>query len=71
MEMKKYRYEGPVCIFAVCATDKWSAETIAPTPLKAKNNMAYQYKKQHGLTKNAQVSLPGKIKEVEVIESGV
>lgn len=69
--MKKYRYDGPVYIFSTCATEKWSAETMAVSKLKARSNMTYQYKKQHRLTRDALVSLPGKIEEVEVTEVGV
>ncbi len=43
--MPKYVYEGPVLEFEHLLTDKWRAETLAPTKRKAISNLQYQFKK--------------------------
>ena len=40
--MPKYVYEGPVLEFEHLLTDKWRAETLAPTKRKAISNLQYQ-----------------------------
>ena len=62
--MYKYIYEGPVEVFGKCATNRWIAETTAPTESKARSNLAYQSKKQHNYTNNTKVTLPGKLTRV-------
>jgi hypothetical protein len=57
----RYTYEGPVLIFGKVATPRWYGETMAVSEKKAKSNLAYQYKRQHGKTACASVSLPGKL----------
>lgn len=58
---RKYTYNGPVFEFDTCIERNWSAKTIAKSANEAKRNFAYQYKKQHGRTVNAKISLPGSI----------
>lgn len=62
--MAKYVYEGPVMEFDRCVVDKWKGETVAPSESKARNNLAYQYKKQNNRIAGTRVTLPGKIKMI-------
>lgn len=57
----KYSYNGPVMIFDQCVTDRWHGETRAVSERKARCNLLYQWKRDHGLAPNAKVSLPGRI----------
>lgn len=59
--MKEYVYDGPVMRFEDCVQSRWKASTYAPTESKAKNNLAYRFKKENGLTANAKITLPGKL----------
>lgn len=59
--MDLYSYTGPVTVFDRCAANCWKGETYAPSEKKAKNNLAYQYRKQNGLIPGTRVGLPGKL----------
>ena len=59
--MNLYLYEGPVTKFGMCIDNRWSGSTCAASEKKARNNLAYQYKKQHKLTANSVIGLPGKL----------
>lgn len=59
--MYKYSYNGPVMRFEQCIERFWKAETYAPSAEKALNNLAYRYKKTHGLQPSAKIELPGKL----------
>lgn len=61
--MNRYQYEGPVMFFDNCIQHNWKATTTAISELKAKSNLAYRYKKEHGLTPNSRITLPGRIKQ--------
>lgn len=61
---QKYRYDGPIMEYSTCVANNWSGETVAPSEKKARNNLAYQYKKQNNRNPNVQVTLPGKIKAI-------
>lgn len=63
--MKKYRYLGPVMWFNKCIMNKWTGETMAATPEKARNNLSYQFKKQNNFMPSANITLPGKLEEVD------
>ena len=63
--MPLYTYDGPVLKFNVCVDNRWKGRTEAPTEAKAKNNLAFQYKKQNKMTPNTIVTLPGKLVLVE------
>lgn len=63
--MKKYSYNGPVMEFCNCVQKKWSGETFAVSEKKAKNNLAYQWKKNHNRCSYSKISLPGKLTIVE------
>lgn len=60
----KYRYDGPVMEFDTLVADHWKGETMAPTEKKARNNLAYQYKKKNNRNSGIKVTLPGTIVKV-------
>lgn len=59
--MKKYSYDGPVMEFDNCVQRNWKSETMAVSEKKAKSNLTYQWKKQHGRSAGAKIILPGKL----------
>lgn len=67
--MNKYIYNGPVMEFDKCVANNWRGETIAVSEAKARNNLAYKYKKEHGKLPNSKVSIPGKITVIKMEES--
>lgn len=67
--MYLYRYSGPVMNFNLIITNNWKAYTYAVSEAKAKSNMAFQFKKAHGLAPNAKIILPGKILLEEIPEN--
>ena len=63
-DYQKYEYDGPVLEFGRLIADRWKGETSAPTEKKAKNNLAYQFKKQFNRIPGTKITLPGKIRAV-------
>lgn len=59
-----YIYEGPVKSFDDILSDRWIGSTYAESNEKARSNLAYQYKKAHGLDRSANITLTGKIRRV-------
>lgn len=59
--MNRYSYDGPVVEFGTCIANHWKGETCAETSQKARNNLAYQYKKQHNKIAGTKIVLPGKL----------
>lgn len=59
--MKEYHYDGPVVKFNVCIQDRWKASTFALSEAKARNNLAYRYKKEHEMVPNTKITLPGRL----------
>ena len=57
----KYRYDGPVMEFDTLVVSRWKGETIAPSEQKARNNLAYQFKKSNNRIAGTKITLPGKI----------
>ena len=56
--MNYYTYEGAVMNnFNQVITNNWSGETYANTDKKAKSNLSYQFKKEHGLLQTAKIKL--------------
>ena len=62
--MHLYSYEGPVLSFGKTIQGWWLAETKAVSPAKARSNLSYRFKKEHGFAKNAKIELIGYLKEV-------
>lgn len=63
--MATYAYEGPVMQYDKCVAHVWKAETTAPSEAKARSNFIFRYKKENGLVVRTNVSLPGKIRQIE------
>lgn len=59
--MQEYKYDGPVMRFDDCIQRRWKATTVAPSEAKARNNLAYRYKKENGFMPNCKITLPGKL----------
>ena len=59
--MNKYSYNGPVRVNGNLVADHWKGETMAVSENKARNNLAYQYKKSHNLIASVKVTLSGNI----------
>ena len=62
--MPRYLYDGPVMEFEKLLTDRWRAETFAPTKCKAISNLQYQFKKKNNKMPNSKIVLPGKLRMV-------
>ena len=58
---QKYFYNGPVMAFGQIVDEKWWGETTAVSEEKARSNLAYRWKKQHGRTAETKITLPGKL----------
>lgn len=61
MTMIQYSYDGPVMEFNICVANRWKASTYAVSEQKARNNLAYQFKKKNNKVPGTKISLPGKI----------
>lgn len=59
--MNLYSYDGPVMKFDMQISKRWYGQTYAKSECKARSNLTYQYKKEHGFQPNVKISLPGKI----------
>lgn len=63
--MKQYSYKGPVLEFDKIIDNCWEASTWAVSPDKARSNLAYRFKTEHGKVPRTKISLPGKLVEVK------
>jgi hypothetical protein len=63
MEKQKtlYVYKGPVYFFDRMIAQSWSGSTLAVSPEKAKANLEYRYKMEHGYSRTARIKLVGNI----------
>lgn len=59
--MTLYSYAGPVLEFDKIVTNCWQGQTYAVSEAKARNNLAYQFKKENGKVPRSKITLPGKI----------
>lgn len=59
--MNRYVYVGPVYAFGRCLSDRWRAETLAPSNAKALSNFKYRFKQDFGYAVGAKIDLPGDI----------
>lgn len=59
-----YIYSGAVLSHGKLISDKWTAYTYAPSESKARSNLAYRFKREHGYLPNARIELVGAVKEV-------
>lgn len=51
--------------FGTCIMSRWQGSTYAVSEKKARNNLAYQFKKHNNRISGAKISLPGKVEKVE------
>lgn len=58
----QYFYSGPVMAFDNCINPKWEASTSASSEKQARNNLTFQYKRQHKLAPDSNIRLTGKIR---------
>lgn len=65
MAYGKYSYAGPVMSFENVMSSNWQASTYAVSEQKARNNLAYRYRKEHGMSVETRLTLPGKITREE------
>jgi hypothetical protein len=59
--MTLYSYEGPVLEFDKIVANRWQSQTYAASEAKARANLAFQFKKDHGKVPRTKITLPGKI----------
>lgn len=64
MDKNMYFYEGPVMEFGTLVTNHWRSSTYAVSEGRARTNLEHQFKVSNNRTKNAKITLPGKIKTV-------
>ena len=63
MVNKTYEYAGAVLNFDIYIEHNWKSVTQAPNEKRALSNLAYRYKKDHNLSPQAKIVLPGKLTE--------
>lgn len=64
--MKRYVYAGPVYEFDNLVASKWKGETIARSRAQARNNLAYQFKRQTNRTANTRIRVTGDLLEFDI-----
>ena len=64
MKANLYKYQGPVHHLDSVLERNWVAYTYASSEAKARNNIAYQYKRITNREPWSQICLPGEIKPV-------
>ena len=63
--MQLYFYDGPVLEFDRIIANHWKASTRAESEKKARSNLAYQFKLQHGRVPRSKITVPGKLIIIE------
>lgn len=63
--MNLYVYKGSVKNFDTVVQRDWEGRTMATTEKRARTNLAFQWKRQHGRSPNYNVTLPGEIAILE------
>lgn len=61
MPLYQFTYDGPVKSFDNILTSHWKAETNAFSEARARSNLAYRYKKEHGMSESAKITLTGSL----------
>jgi hypothetical protein len=59
--MALYSYDGPVLEFDRIVANHWKGQTYAVSEAKARNNLAFQFKRDTGRVPRSKITLPGKI----------
>ena len=62
---KVYEFNGAIRLFDRIIAQNYTAQTTAPSVLKARSNIAYRYKRDNGYAKTAKISLTGKFTIIE------
>lgn len=65
MKNNFYEYQGAVFIQKECVARSFKASTWAPSEVKAKQNIAYQYKRRHDLNPRTPIRLEGTLTRLE------
>lgn len=58
---KTYIYIGPVTRFGKEYDHRWTAETEAESPKKARSNLHFRYCREHGYSPTARFEFPGEL----------
>lgn len=61
MVKRVYAFTGAVKVYDKLAADVFKAETFASSPGKAKNNIAYQFRRKANIADHVPVTLIGEI----------
>ena len=61
----EYLYDGPVMEFEKIIANRWTGTTYASSEKRARSNLTFRFKKEHGKSTGSKITLPGKIKKVE------
>lgn len=56
-----YSYDGPVLAFDKIVANRWRGTTRASSAEKARNNLAYQFKRNYHLMPNTKITLPAQM----------
>ena len=64
--MNKYIYDGPVKEFERVICKRWRGQTMAVSERKARSNLTYQFKQEHGKMPGSRISLPGDMKCIDM-----
>lgn len=59
--MNQYSYDGVVKEFDTIILNRWRGSTYAVSEKKARSNLIYRYKREHGKSSDSKVTLPGKL----------
>lgn len=59
-----YSYDGPVKVFDDIVSKNWRGKTVAVSEAKARSNLIFQWKRDHGKIAATKVTLPGKINQI-------
>ena len=59
--MNQYSYDGVVKEFDTIISNRWHGSTYAASEKKARNNLIYRYKREHGKSPDSKITLPGKL----------
>ena len=64
--MNLYIYDGPVKEFDRIVTRRWQGRTMAVSSKKARSNLTYQYKQEHGRMPGSRINLPGELRIIDM-----
>lgn len=64
--MYRYIYDGPVKEFNKVITEKLKGETMAVSEKRARDNLAFQFKREFGKSLNSKISFSGKIMFIDM-----